>query len=169
MSSGYRMIRKICVVMATFAVLMGASMAVARDYTRSCNASITVVNRNRNMTTVVVESFSASATSSSYMPNTLRLRAYRRANSCFDWAWPRRNESAIPEGCRPSNGISGYDVTNLSRTLSRLACREWSMAPRSRTRVDVWGRIWGQKGCGGSRRKTSAAVKLADNYAIYCN
>lgn len=157
------------VVIAALAGLAGCSTAEARDYTRSCNVSISVVNQNRNMPTVIIARFSAMATASTYIPNTLRLRAYRRANSCLNWAWSRRDQSAIPEACTASNGISGYNVRHLGLTISRVACRDWGYARRSRTRVAVRGHIWGNKGCGGSRRKTDATVTLATNHLIYCS
>ncbi len=155
-----------CACIAAVGLLLCTSIAEAQRYRRSCRVDMTAANQNANQVTVYFERFSASAASNAYIPNTLRLRAYRRAVSCLGAVWDRRHGYGVPPECTAANGISGFDIGSLNQVIRREACPTWSW--RGTTRVIVRARISGNKGCGGRRTRRSAIVTLGSGYAISC-
>lgn len=142
----------------------GVEVANNQDYTRSCTGVYMVTNQNRNMVTIFVERFTATASGGIYIPNTIRMRAYRKALACMQAAWERPYETSIPTECTPSSGINGYETRGLLNAIREAARRDWHWD--GNVEVDVFAYIYGDKGCGGERNKTSTHVRLADNYSI---
>ena len=151
-----------------FLVVLGSSQAYARDYYRSCNGGFKITNTEYNLVTLFVKPFTATASAGGYIPNTIRLRAYRKARSCFD------NVADLFAGvgwdssqCSSSNGISGWGGGLYNQIVQ--ACRtDWPWWVRDAT-VNIYGTIRGGKGCGGDRRSTSVAwYPIATNYRVVC-
>ena len=145
-------------------VLLSTSAINARTYRRSCKAVFKIVNQNRNMVPVYVEEFSAKASAGRFIPNTIRLRAYRKAIKCMKQAW--ENESHRPEECTPAKGINNYETGHLINAVTSAACEKWNWT--GRLRVQAYASIRGDKGCGGDRKKKDVQVKLAEWYPIFC-
>jgi hypothetical protein len=144
--------------------------AYARDYYRSCSGALKVTNSEYNLVTLYVKPFTATASAGWYIPNTIRLRAYRRARSCFD------NLSDLFAGldwdrslCEESNGIRGmYPGMGLYNAIVQACARHWPWWVRDAT-VNIYGTVWGGKGCGGDRRSTSVAwYPIERNYRVRC-
>jgi hypothetical protein len=168
MKNRSRTIRRTCVVTAISVVLMGASIAAARDYTRSCNATIRVTNARRNMTTIDYGRFSASYTMSTYRPNTIRVHAHNRAVACVRAGWENRYRDT-PAECTSSHGVSGYPSGLIAYHIGREVSEAWGCEPGSSVHVNVYANVWGDKGCGGSRRsKSSPWVVIARDQELTC-
>jgi hypothetical protein len=162
------MIRSAYLAMATLVMPVVASVATARDYTRSCNATIRITNASRNMTTIDYGRFSASYTMGRYRPNTIRVRAHERAVACVRAGWENRYRDT-PAECTSSHGVSGYPSGLIAYHLGREVSEEWGCERGSSVRVNVFANVWGNKGCGGNRRaKSNPWVFVARDQTLTC-
>ncbi len=147
------------------------STAEARTYHRSCNAAFRVIPLVAGLDavrdTVRTETFSARASAGGYIPNTIRLRAYRRARNCLRSAWADPlNGSArgIPAECTNSggDGVYGFNPTpSLLGDMANRACRAWPNHRGRYVSVRITADIWGDKGCGGDRLLERTYFQLA--------
>jgi len=154
--------------LCALAVAMGAvlSPSVAEASTRSCHAAVMVTNQQRNMVTVFVNRFTASASGVGYNRN--RRHASDRAASCLQAAWAHRYEAGfVPAECNASHGISGFNADRgLHHAIGYDACRAWHWS--GSVRVHVRGYVWGDKGCSGRGTGRSRFIELASWYRISC-
>lgn len=152
-------------ILLVIPALLFISSATYASYTRSCNASIKIVAKYANKTTVFPFAFWASASSRAYIPNTLRVRAYNRARDCMEMAV--YDDYGFPAECNTSS-ISGYPHRLFGYEGAAAACSDWGLAPGTSIVVKVYGYVWGNKGCGGSRRSRSDTFLIDSNYTVYC-
>ena len=148
------------------ALLLSGSIAEARTYYRSCEVTIYVSNQERNLVTVPVETFTATASAGGYIPNTIRLRAYRKAVSCLTAAWALQDGSGPPDECDEENGISGFGIGSWPHYIASRACPVWSWLGTAY--VHVWAHIRGDNGCGGGLFDKDVTVDLGSWYEIFC-
>jgi hypothetical protein len=142
------------VFVLSLVVGLGPSTAEA-DYTRSCSAKYRLTNAERNMVTAFTQGFSARASDRWYIPNTIRVRAYRRARACLQAGYNNMisdsPSSSVPE-CDESHGIVNYPRGDVRGQLGNACGGAWHTGFTS---VKVYGSIEGDKGCGGDRRSKS--------------
>ncbi len=156
----------ICKAAILVAALAASGVAEAQDYRRSCEGSILVTNQQRNMVTVKVDGFTATGSGGGYMPNTIRLRAYRHAVACVTAAWAIRDGSGPPPECDEAHGITGFEIGSWPQAIARTACPAWSWS--GSVLVDALAHIRGGNGCGGDYGKTSKWIVLGRDYRISC-
>jgi hypothetical protein len=149
--------------------LIFVSTAVeARTYVRWCNVGFRIVpfapGLQAPRDNAYTQAFRARASGGGYIPNTIRMRAYRRARDCINSLWdaPQSgSENGIPSECTNNggNGIYGFNPSpSLLEDIRTRACSAWP-AYRGRTvPVRIIGNVWGDNGCGGSRFDRDAAI-----------
>ncbi|MCB1800079.1 MAG: hypothetical protein KDI82_00175 [Gammaproteobacteria bacterium] len=160
------------------AVLLGSivmsSALEARTYVRWCSANFRIIPMEAGLDnvrdTVRTTHFRARASGGWYIPNTIRLRAYRRARDCINTAWAdpyNGSVRGVPAACTNSggNGIYDYNPTpSLLGDLANSACHAWGPAYRGRyVNVRIVADISGDWGCGGSTRSKSTFIPLTGN------
>jgi len=154
------------ILLITALVLLVATSAEARTYHRSCNVKAQTVCLDRNMVTVTFDEFTSTGSGGTYIPNTIRLRAYRKAVSCLNAAWGLRDSYGVPPECTEDSGISGFDIGSMNQIIRREACPAWPTL-HGTIRVQVRGHISGDYGCGGSVTKKDKIIDLGE-YEISC-
>ena len=143
--------------------------AEARTYIRWCSAVFRIIPFATGLDpvadTVRLEPFSARASGGGYIPNTIRLRAYRRARDCINSAWAdplSGSVSGIPAQCTNDggNGIYGYNPSpSLLGDMANTACHAWGPEYRGMwVPVRIVADIYGDWGCGGSRTRKSTTL-----------
>lgn len=168
------------IVLALVIGISVSSAVEARTYHRSCNAVFRILPLEPGLDlvrdTVQVEPFYAQASAGGYIPNTIRLRAYRRARDCINSAWADPLSHSIPAECTNSGGNGIYDYSphpSLLGEMANRACHAWGPGYRGRyVMVRIVGYISGDNGCGGSRSSDDIIIPLAggvdeDPYPLY--
>lgn len=155
------------------------STAEARTYHRSCNAVFRILPLQPGLDivrdTVRAEPFSAKASAGGYIPNTIRMRAYRRARNCITTAWADPLSHSIPAECTNSGGNGIYDYSphpSLLGEMANRACHAWPGHRGRYVMVRIVADIWGDNGCGGSRSSHETMIPLEggvdeDPYLLY--
>ena len=164
-------------VLSTICIL---STAEARTYHRSCRATFRIIPFQRGLDprsdAVKVELFYARASGGTYIPNTIRLRAYRRLRNCINSAWAdplNGSVRGIPAECTNSDGVGVFEYNphpSLLEYMKNRACEEWGRDYQNMSvAVRIVADIWGNKGCGGDRisKKTMVPVAGAPNTPMY--
>jgi len=156
---------------AVLSAIFIVSTAEARTYHRSCNAAFRViplvVGLDTVRDTVRTETFSAKASGGGYIPNTIRLRAYRRARNCLRSAWAdplSGSERGIPAECTNNggDGVYGFNPSpSLLGDMAKRACRAWPSFRGHDVSVRITADIWGDKGCGGNKISKRTYFQLA--------
>jgi hypothetical protein len=155
-----------CTFIAAMSLLLWPSISEAKTYHRSCRFQVMVDIPDTNMTRLTFFGYRATASAGWYIPNTIRVRAYRRAVSCLRASWEGHSYSSLPPECTEASGIVGYDIGSMSQKIRYSGCPAWDY-PRS-VRVRVRGLIWGNKGCGGSIKLLQSYITLVEGYEINC-
>lgn len=153
---------------AVLSLICASTAAEARTYVRWCNASFRIVPFASGLQAprdnAYTDTFRARASGGWYIPNTIRMRAYRRARDCINRLWDAPNsgsENGVPTECNNNggNGIYGYNpYPSLLEHIQDRACRAWPAHRGHIIPVRIIGNVWGDNGCGGSRFDKNATL-----------
>lgn len=156
-------------LLIAIAALLALSSTVSA-YRRSCSASyrINVISEGVTQVRDIRHfQFTASASSSAYIPNTLRERAYRKARNCLSSGV---NSWTVPDQCTTS-GISALPSNYYMGFIDVLSdvCRTRNLlTPNVPVTLSIHGYVWGDRGCGGHWTKKSRSWHLRNMYG-YCS
>jgi hypothetical protein len=157
-------------LLVTFAFVFLFGSVAQATYYRSCHGRVLAYLEEEGVTgPVVVDEFTATGSGGIYIPNTIRLRAYRKAVDCLENAIASSGEGVIPEQCTEANDINGFEIDSWRGHIQDAGCEDWgSRGFTGHLHVTLWGYVSGDNGCGGSYGDTSDYIKLAEWYGIYC-
>lgn len=133
----------------------------AKDYTRSCSASIRFGPEGGG--TSVQHSFTGKGTERTYRPNSAREKARRNIDECLDahFADPH---GLRPNACTPANQVYDYPFRRLHQEMAMQACN--ANPGRANLRLNANVVYTGQKGCTLSNNSWNRT--LVRNYAVTC-
>ena len=166
--------KKICTALL---IALSLSSAAAKTYTRSCNAAYRVnvyQGSSRKINNFSGFTFKASASSSGYIPSTLRKRSYRKARDCLNAAMDRSYGNNRTHGkCQQVSGFPGNGYGWDWRSVANDACKARAKQVRFRDdrtpyKITIHGYVWGNKGCGGSYFKKSKSWHIMNLDGIIC-
>ena len=121
--------------------LAAATPADAKDYTRSCSATISISAEGG---AGVSHAFTGRGTVGSFMPNTARKRARRNIDECVDAAWADPH-GLRPAACTPSTQVYDWPYNRLHQEVALEIC---NLNPgRERVFIDVNVTYRGDTGC----------------------
>jgi len=159
-SLAVRAFRRVPLVALIAAGLVYAPAAQARDYTRSCTATISF---GPSGGTYVRHSFTGRGTVSTYRPNTAREKARRNIDECLNANFANPN-GLRPNACTTSNQVYNYPFRRLHQELALQACNANRGRPNLRLGISVT--YDGDKGC--TLDNNSWGRTLLSNYQVNC-
>jgi len=139
--------------------------AYAKDYTRSCKATLSASAQTPGGTRLrgVQRSFQGKGTIGYYNPNEARRRARKNLNECVTQAWENRTGSSRPRQCTKSNQVYNYPFTGLHFGIQQALCVSNPGHENLIARINV--SFDGKKGCPDNN---SWEGTLSTNYRITC-
>ena len=113
-----------CALATVGIVACGINTAEARDYTRSCSATISIgaTTTSGQRLRGGSHDFSGQGTVGYFAPNKARERARRNIDECIDAAWAGRHRTSRPQACTESNQVYSYPFTSLQFGLQQALC-----------------------------------------------
>ena len=134
---------------------------VAKDYTRSCSATISISPVGGG--SGVSHSFSGRGTVGAFMPNTARERARRNIDECVNAAWGNPN-GLRPAACTPSNQVYDWPYNRLHQEVALEICNRNPARARIFLNVNLTYR--GDTGC--VAQPNLWLRNIRENYLIQC-
>lgn len=140
--------------------MVAAPPVMARDYTRSCSATISF---GPSGGTYVSHTFTGKATVSTYRPNTARERARNNIDECLDANFANPHGS-LPSACTPVNQVYDYPFNRLHQELALQACN----ANRGHTSLNINVNVAYRGDVGCLLRNNSWGRTMVTNYRVNC-
>ncbi len=140
---------------------MTAAPVAARDYTRSCSATISISPAGGG--SGVSHNFSGRGTVGAFMPNTARERARRNIDECVNAAWSSPH-GLRPAACTPSNQVYDWPYNRLHQEVALELCNR--NPARERIFLDVRVTYQGDTGCVAQPNIWLRTIR--ENYLVQC-
>ncbi len=155
-----------CAAASVAMISLGLNGAEARDYTRSCTATIGINAQSPTGERLRGASyrFSGQGTVGYFAPNTARERARRNIDECIDAAWAHRYGTSRPSACTESNQVYSYPFYGLHFGVQQAVCL--TNRGREQIFVDVNVQFSGDTGC--TLRTNSWNRVVTQGYTINC-
>lgn len=152
-------------------IVIGATLGwsgtgLAKDYTRSCSATISIgaTTPSGQRLRGATYNFSGRGTVGWFAPNKARERARRNIDECIDAAWARRHQTSRPSACTESNQVHSYPFTGLQFGLQQAVCR--ANPGHDRILVSLTVQFSGDRGCLNYTNTWNRVVTQA--YTVQC-